>query len=374
MVPDRRHLRPGENMAVDPGELKATHMLIDLHSCLLRKDAPAARLLLSDESVDFAALKTVLFRNHVEVYFFRLMQQSGCEGVLPEFLVEEIEKSELRQGERLDRLLELLSGVRDRLSAESIPFLSLKGFYLSQRFFEGAHARFMWDLDVLVHPDDLERAIGAVENLGLERKSSIPLDPRSPMWGLHAVELKGKLGSIDIHSAIRNLPGIEFDYDAIWSAGVEFEVDGEVFSSIGPEDTLLISALGVGTDIQCSHHNLRKMLDIFLMLREMDSYTDWNAFLEKRRREGSLKLILNVFAFCLEFLRVREECPRLAQAMESEQKLVSVRSIADAEAIYARGRQNLINRMFFARMLPISIPAYWYWWLRPLPVRFWHYR
>ena len=316
----------------------------------------------------------LLTQNKLAGYLYSLIDESGISEQVSEELLQTLQYSYTKQVRRNDRLLELLTHIQEVLDSASIPFLNLKGIYLSQRFMGDFRCRFMWDLDILVRPDDLDRAIDAAKNAGLEHKSRVPLDPRSQRWGLHATELKSDLGNIDIHCALRNLPGINFNYDKIWATSGTFSVDGASFPTIDDEHTLLIALLGVGTDIQCSHHNLRKILDIYLILLALDDSTDWDEFFANRQAEGSLKLVLNVVAFCIHYLAVLPDCPNLARKMESRKELILIENRTAAESIYMRRRQSIVNRIFFSRLLPVSMPSYWAWWLLPLPIRYWHYR
>jgi len=116
------------------------------------------------------------------------------------------------------------------------------------------------------------------------------------------------------------------------------------------------------------------MWDIYMMLRQLDASVDWPGFFALREREGSLKLVLNVFAFCLLSLDAQEDCPAVQQAMSAHKQLILIKSAATAEAIFRRKRQHLANRLLFSRLLPVSPLIYWLRWLITLPVRVWHYR
>ena len=140
---------------------------------------------------------------------------------------------------------------------------------------------------------------------------------------------------MDLHFAPRVLAGIHFDGDAMWKGAMEFELSGLTLPTLGDEDTLLVAAVGVGTDIQRGALNLRKVWDIYMMLKALDSSADWPAFLDRCEAEGSLKLVINVFAFVGNLLGTMDDWPRLGAAMADKDQLVLITSESEARTVFA---------------------------------------
>lgn len=346
---------------------------IDLLRSLARDDIASAREILTGEHPDLHDLYALLDRWRLAGYFHTLVCDTPLTDFFPDDVLRELDSSYRLQAERSQASLRLLVDVQRSLAAASIPFLSLKGLYLAQRFFGDVRRRFMWDIDILVHKDNLQAAIVAVEGLGLKPPPGVKIDPKVRFWGIHAVEVRGEAGSLDIHHALRNLPNINFDYDQFWSNAQEFTLGDVTFPTLSDEDNLLFAAVALGVDIQTSRHNLRKIWDIYIMLRQMDGVTDWGNFFAKRDQEGSLKLVVNVFSFCLLLLRATQDCPYLARAISAHNRLLLIADERQAQAIFARGRRHLANRLLFSRLLPVSVLQYWLRWLITVPVRAWHY-
>ena len=337
-------------------------------------DSTGARDILTGCDIDFTGTCALLEKSRLAGYFYILVRENDLVEVLPPLVVDELAAAYQRQVAKNKKNLALLVDLKKRLGDARVPFATLKGLYLAQRYFGDIRRRFMSDVDILVHPGDLEVALEAAAKMGLDPTGGADVDPRNPLWGIHAVEVRGEAGALDIHHAIRKLPNIEFDYTRIWNDTREFSIGDVTLLTLGDSDTLLVSAIGLGADIQNSHHNLRKIWDIYVMLRELDTALDWDRFFAHREREGSLKLVANVFAFCLLLLEAEHECPRLRQALRVHDRLLLIRSAAKAEQVFTRERQNLANRMLFSRLLPVSPLHYWLRWLLTLPVRVWHYR
>jgi hypothetical protein len=343
-----------------------------LRLLLAGETASASALLAASDNAD--ALCSLLVQSRLAGYFHMTASGLPLESLLPAAGLAELEAAAAQQLARASRCRALLATVGQQLSAAGIPFLTLKGLYLAQRFFGASDRRFMWDVDILVQPEDLDGAVRALAGAGLYPPGGTQLDPRNRVWGIHAVEVRGDAGAVDVHHAIRRLPGIEFDHTRIWANAQEFTIAGASYRTLSDLDTLLVLAVGLGADIQTGHHNLRKLWDLYMVLRGLDQDTDWETFLAQRREEGSLMLVANVMAVCLLVLDARSDCPRLVRALARQQVRLLVSTKEQALAVYDRPRQHLANRILFARLLPVSVARYGAGWFLTLPARLWHYR
>lgn len=352
-----------------------THRLIsDLLRLLLDGETAEARARLPALAHDADNLCGQLERSRLAGHFYLMARDLPLETCLPPAGIAMLASAAEQQLVRARRCRALLDLVGQKLSRAGIPFLTLKGLSLAQRFFGGVDRRFMWDVDILVQPPALDAAVRALADAGLHPAAGAQLNPRSRLWGIHAIEVRGEAGAVDIHHTLRRLPGIRFDIDPFWENAQAFSVDGKAYRTLSDLDTLLTVAVGLGTDIQTGHHNLRKIWDLYRILRALDTDTDWEAFLARREREGSQKLVLNVLAFCLLLLDAHTDCPRLAQALQGQNGQLLVVNEDHARAVFSRPRQHLGNRLLFSRLLPTPLPRYWLGWSLTLPARVWHYR
>ncbi len=354
--------------------LPPVRMLTDLMRCLMRGDTAAARNILDKMAGQMDGLVALLQSNRLAGYFYVLIKDTPILSRFPSETVTALEDQYHRQAQSSQRNLRLIAAIRQRFDDAELPFLTLKGLYQSQRFFGDINHRFMWDLDILVHPGDLDAAIAEVQKVGLALRSAELVDVRKGLWGIHAVEMRGEAGKVDIHIALRNLPGMQFDYDTIWRNSHSFDVHGINLPTICDADTLLMATLGVATDIQRGAHNLRKIWDIYILLLQLDPLTDWDTFFSHREQEGSLKMILNVFSFVVQLLDVSADCPQLATSMSRRKSLLLITSEAQAVAVFERRRKHLANRILFSRLLPVLAVRYWAQWLLLTPLRFLYYR
>ncbi len=353
--------------------LPAQRLICDVLRLLLANDAEGATALLANAG-NTSDLCPLLERSRLAGCFQMLAGELPLEDFLPAADIAILAAAAERQLERARRCRTLLATVGQQLAAAGIPFLTLKGLYLGQRFFGDTDRRFMWDVDILVQPQHLDQAVQALAEAGLYPAAGPQLDPRSRVWGIHAIEVRGEAGAVDVHHAIRRLPGIQFDTRQMWENSQTFTVAGAHYRTLSDLDTLLTVAVGLGADIQTGHHNLRKIWDLYMILRTLDPETDWEAFFAQRRIERSLTLVANVLSFCLLLLDARGDCPGLSQALERHRKLLLVATPEQAFTVYSLPRQHLANRLLFSRLLPVSLLRYWAGWSLTLPARLWHYR
>jgi len=353
----------------------ATQRLISkLLRLMLAGDTDSATALLATRADEADNLCRQLERSRLGGYFYLLASELPLHDYLPASGIAAIEASAAQQVARASRCRALLTTIDQQLTDAGIPYLVIKGLYLAQRFFGGMDKRFMWDVDILVQPHDLHLAVHALARADLHPRASARFDPRSPAWGIHAIEVRGDAGAVDIHHTLRRLPGIQFDMARMRENAGTFTVDGVEYRTLSDLDTLLAVAVGLGTDIRTGRHNLKKTWDLFMILRALDPGTDWDTFFAGRDTEGSLKLVLNVLSFCLLVLEARDDCPRLAQALDQRQRLLLVETAEQAMTISQRPRRSLANRLLFSRLLPISLARYWTGWAVTVPARLWYYR
>ena len=349
-------------------------LLTNLMRLLECDELDGARALLAGNRADIENMCALLEKSRLAGYFYTLVRDTAMTSFFNDEQFAALAARYQRQVDRNEANLALLCDIQRTLGAASIPFLTLKGLYLAQRFFGDIHNRFMWDIDILVHPRDLEAAITELKPLGFHTPRGIRFDASNTRWDIHAVEVRSERGKLDIHHTIRRMPGIRFDYDRMWSQSQEFAIAQSRFATQSDADTLLTAAVGLGADLQAGRQNLRKVWDICQLLKQLDACIDWNAFVAERNAEGSLKLVINMFAFCLLLTGTESDCPGLALTMSRHKHLLVIRSEQLAETIFARGRQDIANRLLYSRLLPVSPFYYWLRWLLTLPVRVWHFR
>jgi hypothetical protein len=359
-----------------------------------------ARRSLAALQQDPAAWLDWLARHELAGYCLAMSTAAGLAEELRPEVAEPLADAYRRQVRRNRRLLELLVELDQGLTQAGVHFLVLKGFLNSVRFAGGMQRRLMWDLDILILPQDLVAVMTVAAGMGLSSPAGRGLDPRALLRRMHAVEFRGKRGTVDIHWVFRNRLGMRRTYDqALRNAqplrlafspeptlnetppGPELRAQqaqqpsqGITVQAIGDLDSLTMAALGLANDIERSHIKLRKVWDLYLILDRIDAGTDWGNWLAQLEQERCQNMVLNIFAFCLKLVDAEADCPRIATLLQRYNDKLVLSHRETIAAVMARPRQSLSNRLLMSRLQPISMARYWAWWIGTLPLRFFYGR
>ena len=307
-------------------------------------------------------------------YCLALLQDTSLDGALLPAARERLALAHRRQVRRNERLLDLLLALKARLDEAGIPFLLIKGFAVSVRFAGGLDRRLMWDQDILIRPRDLGPVMAAAESFGLRAQAGTGLDTARLTGVLHAIELMDPKRKLDVHWVFRNRRGMRLGYDDLAPAARLLTMDGTQVLAISDLDLLVVSCLSLLNDMERSNVRLRKVWDVYLMVKQLDAATDWTAWLDQPDLVPLRRTLLNVMAFCLALTAGDEDWPHLRGLLECHGERLLIGDRGRAEHFMRRRRQSLVNRGLMARLQPAPAVHYWAWWLRTLPVRVWHGR
>jgi hypothetical protein len=183
-------------LPASPGGAPSRESLLVALSCRVRTRAVAQSVLETlAREVDSIGLWDTMERHQLVALVGTRLQAAG---LLPEDLDPRVD--ERLQEDRLRALL--FAGIGDQvlrsLEAAGIRALALKGYALAENVHGDAGLRRYGDIDVLVSPPDLERAVTTLAGLGYERESTpIPEPPED----LHHVLVNptGAVPEVELH-------------------------------------------------------------------------------------------------------------------------------------------------------------------------------
>jgi len=326
----------------------------------------AARVL--SRNIDFRRLGAFLEAEHMADFFLALLEDYRLLKLFPGYLRNQLLWQREHQQTRCTRIQQAMSQLQCMFTRNDIELIVLKGLPLAERYWGGTDRRFIWDLDLLIKPDDLENAINLTSEAGFAPVSGRFL-PRSISIRLsHAVELEKDGTAVDLHWAFRQRPGFKINYQGVWQRALTWHCDGVEYKIPSAEDSLLIMLLGIAQDAERGHCTYRKLWDIYLWLGAGQD-VDWPAFIRRCRDEGVAVLCLNMLALTVSALDCAAEFPQLQAILQDQQESVSC-SAADVKIVLGRSRQHLGNRLWFARLQ--AVPAWYYlgWWTLTAPIRY----
>lgn len=342
---------------------------LDLLVHLLKGNREAIHDQLNKRAFDLEGFKDFITTHQLRGYVYSVLADSPTRKAFPRDLVDHLQSSYIRQrtrNEEMIRELKLLSSTFSRAGQE---FILLKGPYLAKRFYGGIDRRVFWDIDILIRRKDLARAAQLLQQYGFKRTSRVLIHERLTTHFTHAFDFAKPGLTVDLHWALGTRPSYDIDYEDIWEQREKLLLNGESFSVLSDEYSLLFTIISIFRDIEVSKIRLRSFLDLHMILKTIHYHFDWDGFLEARKREHLFKISLNILSLFLRLFACHDEFPDLARALSHrESSLVSTDEKTFGKLI-THSRLGLAQRMWAARLYEGSRSRLLLWWIVSLPFR-----
>lgn len=182
--------------------------------------------------------------------------------------------------------------VHRRLEREGVRALPYKGPMLALQAYGDLAARQFGDLDLLIRPEDLDRAIGALEGAGFTHYPQVtPAQYRAyrrsecEVWMANADESV----NVELHWTVRErLYAFPLDLEGIFARSRPVRVAGAQLPGVGVEDQLLILAIH---GIKHAWYQLKWVRDVAGLLATQPDL-DWDAVFREARRLHAERLVL----------------------------------------------------------------------------------
>ncbi len=230
-------------------------------------------------------LQEAAWHGLVPLVYRRLRQHSQT--TCPPATLEELRALSIGTAIQNNHLWRQLIRLTERLEAAQIPVIPLKGLVLARTVWGSLEFRPSCDLDLLVRPEDVERAITQVYELGFE-----PNDDPVAGWLPEQIRIEYEQQfwsettqtGLDLHWRL-HLPGYRIaPNDAqIWERSRFGELDGQPFRTLEFADNLMFLVMHAAKHEWAA---ARWLVDIAQLLRPGD--VDWDA-LSRRSREWSMR-------------------------------------------------------------------------------------
>jgi len=311
-----------------------------------------------------------LEHNHIAGLVYLWLKDTDSLRLLPDRRIQPLKSFYIRQWLRIERLQIEIDQIRSAFEQAQQDFILLKGPHVSKRFYEGADMRAVADIDLMVRDKDLQTACATVESCGYLRTSLMPLGPKLTRYFNHYVDYaKGDI-PLDLHHSMRVHPAIRIDNDFLWSKTGRLEIKGKIYKVLNDEHILLMQLLAIHFDIARGQIRFRSFLDLLMMIRGVDNEIDWQAFLERRKRDGTKRLCAAVLSLCLSVFNSRYRYPKLDQEisrpsgrmLDFQDRRQCIRFITNAN------RPKCI--LFWAKLLEWPTVLTILWWIGSFPVRY----
>jgi len=172
--------------------------------------------------------------------------------------------------------------------AAGIPVIPLKGAFLAEAVYGDIALRPMADLDLLVKPADLPRAVQALRDLGYD--SDQPFDPVAQQAGFQDMPPMRRPGGamVELHwTLVTPLCGARIadeELQGIWERSVPATIAGVPSRALSPEDLLLHLCMHVSVHHRFADVGLKSFVDMAEVARHYENTLDWAAFAERANR------------------------------------------------------------------------------------------
>ena len=227
-------------------------------------------------------------------------------------------KSQLKQTyyKTLSRNMVLYEHYRNAaiaFSAQEIPFIPLKGIFLTEIVYKDFGLRQMSDIDLLVKNEDAERCIKILLDLGYSSSEYfLPANFKEHFldYSKHLVPMVLNGVSIEIHVKIHN-DNAEYDVNIedYWNRSVPATIYGTSCQTLSPNDLIQHLCLHLFEHFSTGKIMLYSFCDIAEVLKANKKVIDWTTFEEScslyncMSQVYSLLFLTNKY-FCYSVIRV----------------------------------------------------------------------
>jgi len=237
------------------------------------------------KSLDWQAVVRLAWWHRIRPLTYRRLRAQP-EGIVPDEVLAEFAEHARELAQRNVRLAKGLREVTRCCEASSLRTLIFKGPVLARDAYGDPDLRECGDLDLLVHRDDLPRAMERLKSDGYRSLLGELENKRVQQIGASEFQRDGV--TFDVHT--RLTPwwlSYRIDFDRWWEAGIPLSDGGTHVRKLSPEDTVIVLAIH-GT----KHwwERLRWVCDIAELVNR-GHVTDWDRLEVEAARIGSARTV-----------------------------------------------------------------------------------
>ncbi len=233
-------------------------------------------------------------RDHcLSPYLHRQWTDSGFIATLPPAIAERFAKARADNAERNCSLLQVLDELRTALESENIPVLISKGLPVAHTYYGDLGLRVLYDLDLLIKPQDRERAFEVAQELGYvpffagDRRHQLLWRPRAYAWDAEHVFDPDRPCLVELHTRPwqRRWHGFGLECQLqLWEGARTREIAGVALRVPREEKLLIHLAVHYACNVIEADARLMHLLDLCLLLRQSATALDWGLILHESAR------------------------------------------------------------------------------------------
>lgn len=340
---------------------------IEILSALVRRDTGIhARLLALNVEEDHAFARFAI-ENRVSCYLYAHLSEQGILGQCPPVLRKRLTRQHAQQERKSARAIVQLTRLSELFSRSGIPFMLLKGIYWSERFHGGPNRRNTWDIDLLVSAEAAHEAEQVLNTVGFHRKSSTLLGAKLTRRFTHAFDFSGPGMSIDLHWSLSRHPAFRINYEKLWRDCQAFQIAGLNLNVLPDQIDLVFALISILKDLERDAVRLKAFVDLYVMLRQLEAETNWDAFFDAREKEGLAAICINVLWCFFEVFDCANDFPVISSVIKNRRE-GSTRA-TNAFDLLQPTRFGFANKRWASGLYDCSLGGYVSWWCVSLPFR-----
>jgi hypothetical protein len=242
----------------------------------LLKDAPVLPPNASKD--DWDKLLIALKNQWISPFLYWKITTLSSAAHLPRHVVEQLRNAFLWSRFRTLQMDKQLSGMLDAFQHAGIDVLILKGPALARSVYPDPATRPSSDLDILIKPAQVERAVVLLQELGYRRKTKRFMPFLKDIYKDDLFSPSGKtryFRGIELHWDLYLLHGKtrEVGVEDLFQRAVELKTPSLVMKTLHPIDALMYAAINIRNHLP--HNRLTWIYDTALLAGQLSKADDW---------------------------------------------------------------------------------------------------
>jgi hypothetical protein len=196
-------------------------------------------------------------------------------------LNEAVRASLMRNMKQMMHLRELAGAC----AAAGVPFILLKGLWLTQCVYRDLRARTSSDIDLLLRPEDVPRFTGVVRDLGFDVPAEVSdLRDAAPAMNEFPLIHHEQKSYFDVHWSLTH-PSYDaaVDEDVLWQRSIVADIAGIPCRTLSVEDHLVYLCFHAALHHYFQYVGPRVLLDVARVIADPPSPIDWDELSHRAR-------------------------------------------------------------------------------------------
>jgi len=225
----------------------------------------------------------ILIERGLSPLFYNKIEILDNTNQIPKHIIAKLRKAYYKTLTRSLLLHDYFKNVTTAFNNNNLAFIALKGIYLSEWLYKDVGLRQFSDIDILVKPQDAQKALAILNELGYRSYDGIESEEIGGQKDL--MHYKPRLlndVSVEIHIKIHHSKeNYLMPIDEIWQNAVKTKIDGINSHVLEFYDMFIHLCLHLDKHVKIGHVQFTSFADITNILSVYENEFDWNKLLEK---------------------------------------------------------------------------------------------